>query len=61
MITEICVAVIGMIGLISAAVINKKLNTIHVLVNSRLTDALKEITSLKEYIDTTLKVTPKKE
>jgi hypothetical protein len=51
----ITVSVISTVGVILAAIITatasrqkKKLEEIHVLVNSRLTEALEEITALKE-------------
>lgn len=46
-------AIIGAVAVIIAALLakqTKKLNEIHVLVNSRLTDALKEIKELKDHL-----------
>lgn len=46
----VVIALFVVIGVISATVIIRKLEVIHVLVNSRLSSALKEITLLKRTV-----------
>ena len=46
-VTPILVALIGVAGSIGVVLINRKLNSVHVLVNQRMTDALKRIDELE--------------
>jgi hypothetical protein len=53
--TLIIVSLIGLLGQRRAAALTQQIGEVHVLVNQRMTDALKKIDEMAAYIDRTAK------